>query len=91
MAHVLKEKAKLIARVRRIRGQLEAAERALDQDSGCSELLQLLAAARGAMNGLMAQVLEEHLYAHVASPTLKEGERAKGTQELIEVMRTYLK
>ena len=58
MAHLSRDKQKLIARVRRIRGQLEAVERALDEDAECDETLRLIASARGAMNGLMGEVIE---------------------------------
>ena len=86
------QKTKLLARVRRIRGQVEAVERALESESSCSEILQLLAATRGAMNGLMAEVIEDHILEHVASPAIvDDAERAKGAEELIAVIRTYLK
>lgn len=92
MAHTTREKSKLLARVRRIRGQIEAVERALESESSCTEVLQLLAATRGAMNGLMAEVIEDHIREHVASPSIKsDAERAKGADELVEVVRSYLK
>jgi DNA-binding FrmR family transcriptional regulator len=92
LAHTTREKARLLARVRRIRGQLEAVERALEAESGCSDVLQLLAGARGAMNGLMAEVIEDHIREHVVSPAIEsDAERTKGADELIEVIRTYLK
>jgi DNA-binding FrmR family transcriptional regulator len=92
MAHTAKEKARLLSRVRRIRGQIEAVERALEAESGCSDVLQLLAGARGAMNGLMAEVIEDHIREHVASPAIQsDAERTKGADELVEVIRTYLK
>jgi DNA-binding FrmR family transcriptional regulator len=92
MSHTAREKTKLLNRVRRIRGQIEAAERALETEHGCSEILHLLAAARGGMNGLMAEVIEDHIREHVASPAiLDEQERARGADELIDVVRSYLK
>jgi DNA-binding FrmR family transcriptional regulator len=92
LAHTTREKAKLLARVRRIRGQIEAVERALESESSCTEVLQLLAATRGAMNGLMAEVIEDHIREHVASPSIEsDAERAKGADELVEVVRSYLK
>ncbi|RJG14728.1 metal/formaldehyde-sensitive transcriptional repressor [Massilia cavernae] len=89
--HTAREKSKLLARVRRIRGQVEAIERALEAESGCSEILQLVAAARGATNGLMAELIEDHVREHVASPERSEAERAAAVDELVEVVRTYLK
>ncbi len=92
MSHTVREKAKLLARVRRIRGQVEALERALEAEKGCSEVLQQIAAIRGAMNGLMTEVLEEHVRTHIASESItSDAERQKGAQELLEVVRAYLK
>jgi DNA-binding FrmR family transcriptional regulator len=92
VSHTIREKAKLLARVRRIRGQVEGLERALEAEKGCAEVLQQIAAIRGAMNGLMAEVLEEHVLTHVASPSITtQSERERGAEELIEVVRAYLK
>lgn len=91
MSHTTREKAKLLARVRRIRGQIEAVERALESEAGCSEVLHLLAASRGAMNGLMAEVIEDHVREHVAASDLTEAARVEGTSELLDVIRAYLK
>jgi len=92
MAHTAREKAKLLARVRRLRGQVEAVERALEAESGCADVLHLLAAARGAMSGLMAEVIEDHIREHVANPHIRDdAERAQGADELVDVIRSYLK
>jgi len=92
MGHSVREKAKLLARVRRIRGQVEALERALEADRGCSDVLQQIAAIRGAMNGLMTEVLEDHVLTHIASPSVtSDAERARAADELIDVVRAYLK
>ena len=92
MGHTLRDKSKLLNRVRRLRGQVEAIERALDEDRGCNEVLQLIASTRGAMNGLMAEIIEGHIREHVASPDIdSDALRARGADELIEVLRTYLK
>ncbi len=92
MAHTVRDKIKLLARVRRIRGQVEALERALETEKGCSDVLQQIVAVRGAMNGLMREVIEDHVRTHIASPTItSDAERAKGADELIDVIRSYLK
>lgn len=92
MSHTTKEKAKLLARVRRIRGQVEAVERALEADIGCADVLMLVASVRGAVNGLTAELMEEHIRHHVVDPTREpDADRARGAQELIDVVRTYLK
>jgi DNA-binding FrmR family transcriptional regulator len=90
--HTVEQKPKLILRVRRIKGQIAAIERALDNDEDCSDLLQLITAARGAMNGLMAELLEGHIRFHVLdqkkNPTT---EQALAADELIDVNRSYLR
>ena len=92
MVHTIREKNKLLARVRRIRGQVEAIERALETEIGCADVLQVIASVRGAMNGLMAEVMEHHIRWHVVDPKeTTDSERAKGAEELIDVVRTYLK
>jgi DNA-binding FrmR family transcriptional regulator len=92
MGHTVTEKTKLLARVRRIRGQVEGLERALEAEKGCNEVLQQIVAARGAMNALMNEVIEEHVRGHIASSTItSNAERTKGANELIEALRMYLK
>ncbi|MRT31084.1 metal/formaldehyde-sensitive transcriptional repressor [Herbaspirillum sp. CAH-3] len=91
MGHTVREKTKLLARVRRIRGQVEALERALEAEKGCAEVLHQIAAVRGAIQGLMAEVIEDHVDTHIASPAISEAERSQGADELIDVLRTYLK
>jgi DNA-binding FrmR family transcriptional regulator len=92
MAHTIKEKEKLILRVRRIRGQIEAVERALTNEQDCSDILQLITGARGAMNGLMAELLEDHVRFHVLDPKRKPtSEQAVAADELVDIVKAYLK
>ena len=92
MGHTIKHKERLLARVRRVRGQIEAVERALEHEKGCTEVLQLVVAARGAMNSLMAEVIEDHIRTHVVDPTRERNpEKARGAEELIEVVQSYLR
>jgi DNA-binding FrmR family transcriptional regulator len=91
MTHTIREKTKLLARVRRIRGQVEAIERALEAEVGCADVLQVIASVRGAINGLMAEVIEDHVRNHVMAVPLAANERAQGADDLIEVVRAYLK
>ena len=92
MAHTTKDKVKLLSRVRRIRGQVEAIERALEGEHECSSVLQLMAACRGALNGLMAAVLEGHIRFHVLDPKSgKNAPQVEAAEELSDVVRTYLK
>ena len=92
MAHLSKDKIKVIARIRRLKGQLEAVERMLEADAPCGEVLNLVASARGAMTGLTAELIEDHIREHISNPDRDEdAARAKGSAELIDVIRTYLK
>ena len=90
MSHTIRNKEKLLKRVRRVRGQVEAVERALQEAKECSDVLQLIAAARGAMNGLMAEVLEDHIRCHVRFTPAAKGTDS-GAEEVIDVIRSYLK
>jgi DNA-binding FrmR family transcriptional regulator len=92
MAHTTKDKEKLLNRVRRIKGQIEAIEKALDEDQECSKVLQTIAASRGAINGLMAEVMEGHVRYHVLDPNGKPtAEQADAADELIDIVNRYLK
>jgi DNA-binding FrmR family transcriptional regulator len=91
MSHTHSNKDNLIKRIRRIQGQLQAIERALEGEADCGTTLHLVAAARGAMNGLTDEVIEAHAHSHVADPQLTDEERAKGVAELLEAIRRYSK
>jgi FrmR/RcnR family transcriptional regulator, repressor of frmRAB operon len=92
MPHTSEDRQKLILRTRRIRGQIEAIERALVEEKDCSDLLQLIAATRGAMNGLMAELLEDHVRFHILDPTRKPtSEQNAAADELIVLVRSYFK
>ena len=90
MAQAKSEKDKLRNRIRRVRGQIEAVERAIDDDKGCATVLHLIVAARGAMSSLMSEVIEDHIRLHVVDP-IKDAERARGAEELIDAVQAYLK
>jgi DNA-binding FrmR family transcriptional regulator len=92
MAHTQRNKDKLLARIGRIRGQLNAAQTALEEQRECAEVLQVLAACRGALNSLVAEVIEDHIRFHIADPQERPGtKQSQAVQELIEVLRTYMK
>jgi FrmR/RcnR family transcriptional regulator, repressor of frmRAB operon len=92
MGHVAREKAKLLNRVKRMRGQLEAIERAIDADSECAMVLQQATACRGALDGFIAQVLEDHIREHMIDPKAGATDpRAEAAEELIEIVHMYLK
>lgn len=91
MSHIFYDK-KLLSRVRRLKGQLEAVERALENEVPCGEILNLVASVRGAVNGLTVELIEDHVREHVSNPeTDADKERAQGAADLIQVIRTYLK
>jgi FrmR/RcnR family transcriptional regulator, repressor of frmRAB operon len=90
VSHTTKDKKKLLSRIRRIKGQSEAIERALEGDGECEEILQLVASCRGALNGLMAELIEGHVRFHVLSPELKTlPSQLEAADELIAVVKRY--
>ncbi|MDR3748366.1 MAG: metal/formaldehyde-sensitive transcriptional repressor [Acidobacteriota bacterium] len=92
MAHTLEEKKKLLNRVRRIKGQVDAIERAVDQEVECSDVLHNISACRGAMDALMAEVIEGHIRFHVLDPkTTATDEQIQAADDLIHALRTYLR
>jgi FrmR/RcnR family transcriptional regulator, repressor of frmRAB operon len=92
MSHTIKDKGQLLNRARRIRGQMEAIEKGLLAERDSHELLQLVAACRGAINGLMIVLLEGHIRHHVVQPGRKATpEQKRASQEVIDVVRTYLR
>ncbi|MGV6875722.1 metal/formaldehyde-sensitive transcriptional repressor [Pseudochelatococcus sp. B33] len=90
MSHTIRQKEKLIARVRRIKGQLEGVERALEGEVPCAETLRQLASIRGAISGLTTELMEDHLREHILEAGTASA-RFQGGEELIEVMRRYMK
>lgn len=92
MTHTIREKQKLLARVRRIKGQVEAIERALDGEVGCEAVMHLIAGARGAMTGLMGEVIEDHVRTHLVDAERFPGALdTEAVDELLDVIRTYVK
>jgi DNA-binding FrmR family transcriptional regulator len=91
MAHTVENKQKLINRVRRLKGQIEALERALDAEAGCTEVMRLVTASRGAINGIMAEVLNDHIRTHMIDASRKPTKtEAAAAEELVEVLRSYV-
>ena len=92
VSHTVRDKTKLLNRVRRIRGQLAAIEHALEAEEDASKVLHTIAAARGAMNGLMAEVLEGHIRMHVLDPEQRPtAAQIEAAEKLIDVLGAYLK
>lgn len=88
--HTIKDKAKLLSRVRRIQGQAAALEKQLDLDGDCTAVLQQIAAIRGAVNGLMAAVIEGHLTDHLVKEPILE-HRQQDLDAILQVIKSYLK
>ncbi|MGL4250280.1 MAG: metal/formaldehyde-sensitive transcriptional repressor [Aeromonas sp.] len=91
MSHTIHDKKKLLARVRRIKGQAGALESALEQESDCAAILQQIAAIRGAVNGLMVEVLEGHMREHLGAEEATQAERLADLDQVVRVLRSYLK
>ncbi|MFN3521963.1 MAG: metal/formaldehyde-sensitive transcriptional repressor [Phenylobacterium sp.] len=91
MAHTKTHKDPLLARVRRIAGQVAAIEKAITEEAGCAVVLHQVAGVRGAVIGLMDELIEDHVREHVAKPGLSEEARAEGAEELIAAIRRYAK
>jgi DNA-binding FrmR family transcriptional regulator len=92
MVHTLHEQRKLLARAQRIRGQVDAIERAFEGDAACEKIMHLLASTRAAMAALMAEVLEDHVRTHLVD-TAKHPRalKAGAVEQLLSVVHTYLK
>ena len=90
MSHQERETIKLLQRVRKLRGQLDAVERTLTSNDDCGDQLMLLAAVRGGVNGLMAEVLEDHIRFHLVDGA-KEQIAPELAEDLIDLVRAYLK
>lgn len=91
MAHTIKDKRKLLSRIRRIKGQTEAIERALEGEVECEDILQLVASCRGALNGLMSELIEGHLRFHVLDPGGKaRRSQLEAADELMAIVKRYL-
>jgi DNA-binding FrmR family transcriptional regulator len=88
MSHLSREKLDLVNRTKKIVGQLEGVERALGEDESCMNVLQRLSAARGAINSLMGELMEDHIRNHMPRKSKSSGDAA---DDLIEIVRTYLK
>ena len=91
MAHIEKEKTKLLHRLRRIKGQIEAIERAIGSDGECARVLQQATACRGALDGFIAEVIEDHIREHLMDESApSDDKRTQAAEELVEIVHSYL-
>ena len=92
MSHTIQDQQKLLMRVRRLRGQVEAIERALEEQSNCDKVMHLIAGVKGSTTSLMAEVMEDHVRAHFVEAKRKSvTPLAEAAEQLIDVMHAYLK
>jgi len=91
MSHLDREQTKLVARIKRIRGQVDSIERSLTSGEDCADILMLLANVRGGINSLMAEVLEDHIRLHLLSSERSSSPPQELAEDMIELVRAYLK
>jgi DNA-binding FrmR family transcriptional regulator len=92
MGHVALEKEKLLLRLRKLRGQVEAIERAVSADEECADVLRQATSCRGALDGFIAEVIEDHIREHMIDPKAARNDpRMLAAEELVEIVHQYLK
>ena len=92
MSHTIRDKKKLLSRVHRIQGQLNALEKQLINEGDCYDMLQLATACRGALNALILEIIEGHIRYHIVNPDENPtSDQAVATQQLIDVVKSYLR
>lgn len=91
MAHLDKSKSPLLNRVRRIQGQLASIHATIEAGSECSAVLQQVAAVRGAISGLMNELLAEQIREHVGATDISDRERAAAVDELLPLLRSFVR
>jgi DNA-binding FrmR family transcriptional regulator len=91
MADLDKEKQKLVSRIKRIRGQVDSIERSLTTGDDCADVLMLLANVRGGINSLMAEIMEDHIRLHLLSPERNSTPPQELAEDMIDLVRAYLK
>ncbi len=90
MSQTIREKSKIISRVNRLKGQLDAFAEAIDSEEECYQVMQLLSSCRGALNGLMGDVIEQHIREHIVEAENKKIATESG-EELIDIMKSFWK
>ncbi len=91
MAHIAKEKIKLLNRIKRLRGQLEAIERLVNEDAECARVLQQATACRGALEGFIGEVIEDHIREHMVDPHApRDDPKVQAAEELVAIVHSYL-
>ena len=92
MSHTAEEKKKLLARVNRIQGQLQSIRKAIEEEAACENVLQQIAACRGAVNSLLVEIVEGEIRFHVLDASAKaDSKQAKAAANLVEILHRYIK
>ncbi len=91
MSHTIQNSKKLLTRIRRIKGQVGAMESALTENADCAAVLQQVASIRGAVNGLMMEILDGHIREHLGSETVLPEQRQQDLEQVLSILRSYLK
>jgi len=91
VSHIGHEKTKLLNRLKRLKGQVEAIERLVGEDSDCARVLQQATAARGALDGFIGEVIEDHIRAHLVDADAPASDpRTQAAEELVAIVHSYL-
>jgi DNA-binding FrmR family transcriptional regulator len=91
MSQMAIDKTKLLNRLKRLRGQIEAIERAVEADSECAQVLQQATSCRGALDGFIAEVIEDHIREHLIDPAAsRDDPKILAAEELVEIVHAYL-
>ena len=90
MTHAVREKSKIVSRVNRLKGQLDAFAKAIEAEDDCYQVMQLLASCRGALNGLMGDIIEQHIREHIVEAENKKVATEAG-EELVDIMKSFWK
>lgn len=90
MAHIIANKEKLLLRIKKIKGQLNAIEKAVEDEKDCFKVLQQISASRGAIQSLMSEVLDSHIKEHLGNH-VSEKQREEEIENLALLLKTYLK
>jgi DNA-binding FrmR family transcriptional regulator len=91
LPEISKEKQKLLSRIKRLAGQITAVEHSVTDGDECADILMLLAAIRGGVNSLMAEILEDHIRLHITQQDRGKESNEELTEDLISLVRAYLK
>jgi DNA-binding FrmR family transcriptional regulator len=92
VAHTVRDKVRLVRRVQRIQGQVEAVQRALEEERECGEVMIRISTVRGALNSLMAEVVEGHVQEHMVDRSgRRTASEVRAARELVAVLRRYVR